>query len=187
MQKQKTNCQLPEMALSSRERGPPSGVQRPLSARTPTSAAGRRSNTHQRRRPSSRCIAVCQAARTATRGICGHTTLLSPRAPPLGKPPPRSSCRRQTARLCLQRGACPFRRRPCSALHLDKAGFEDESTPYRGSPRCPAPHALGHMLGLFLRSLPRSLSSGTTPHAQCAHPLLERQQRLGVGEFEQTR
>ena len=129
--------QLPaaEMALSSRERGPPSGVQRPLSARTPTSAAGRRSDTRQRRRPSSRCIAVCQAARTATRGICGHTTLLSPRAPPLGKPPPRSSCRRQTARLCLQRGACPFRRRPCSALHLDKAGFEDESTPYRGSPR----------------------------------------------------
>ena len=133
----KKKHQLPaaEMALGSRERGPPSGVQRPLSARTPTSAAGRRSDTRQRRRPSSRCIAVCQAARTATRGICGHTTLLSPRAPPLGKPPPRSSCRRQTARLCLQRGACPFRRRPCSALHLDKAGFEDESTPYRGSPR----------------------------------------------------
>ena len=147
-----STCEGKTHQRPSSSQGPPSGVQlplstltpnsaagrqvqRPLSARTPTSAAGRRSDTRQRRRPSSRCIAVCQAARTATRGICGHTTLLSPRAPPLGKPPPRSSCRRQTARLCLQRGACPFRRRPCSALHLDKAGFEDESTPYRGSPR----------------------------------------------------
>ena len=100
------------MASSSRQ-GPPSGVQCPVSARTPTSAAGRRSNTHQRRRPSSRCIAVCQAARTATRGICGHTTVLSPRAPRLAKSLPRSSCRRQTASLCLQRAACPFRRHPC--------------------------------------------------------------------------